>query len=110
MDEPQQTVSVGHRMKAEFNIRTAIECVLRTHDALAKKRGRNIPLSPQEVADILVLKDFATKASKFALRRCFCASVYCKSPHKDKACIFDPRDLVKDQKLIMTCQYRGKEI
>lgn len=92
----------------EWDTRQALDVVLRIHDALSTRNGQSIPLHPEEVSNILQLEEFLSKAKRFALRRCLCNTVYCRSPEKDKPCIIDPHEAMNNPGLIMHCKYRGK--
>jgi hypothetical protein len=97
----------GNAFVLEWDIRAALETVLRIHDALTTRKGRSIPMHPEEVANMLRLEDFLTKAKKYALRRCLCNRVYCRSPEKDKPCILDPEEVMADPSLVPNCKFRG---
>jgi hypothetical protein len=94
----------------EWDTRKALDVVLRIHDALSTRKGQSIPLHPEEVANLLQLEEFISKAKRFALRRCLCNTVYCRSPEKDSPCVVDPEKAMADPDLILTCKWRGRHL
>jgi len=109
-EKEQEEAKIRERIQVNWNIRDVFEIVFRINDAFIGRKGQPIPLSPREIADILELRKFFDQSIKYVYRRCLCNTVYCRNPEKDKPCVLDPEEMIKDNTLIFSCRWRGKKL
>lgn len=96
----------------DIDLHALMTCVLRTFDVFQSRSNqeRAVPLSPQEMDNVLTIIDYLQAVMKGAYRMCWDGKAYCRFNRVDGVCEMDVEALAKEPWRVVDCKQRGADI